>query len=691
MKITAYPVLTIVLLISSFAVAQTDTRADTPSPEGHVGLPIDWSHRHLIFTNSPASVEHAFKASQDPRAYAAFLKRMRSQRKSAKLGNAKGRKNSKHNKQMRVDWAFSMGAPKTNTAIGANQHPAKWIFDPTMEPDCTRDFLVMPVNVAGPQANLIGLNNLYSNSDGTGFCTGKTGPTVLFAYTTGTSGGPNPTSISVSLDGTKVAWIENSTQPKLHVLTLAKSGPGTEGTVAAPISLNPADTNYVEGRDAYVSLTSSTSVTNSSPFVDYTNDVAYVGDDSGHLYRIRNVFCPNDSCSGAGPSLDTAAWAANPVLVDAGVTLTAPVADFATGNIYVGAGTTVAQSHAHLHMFKASTGNRLGGAWNPADVGAGGCPTCGVTDPPILDSYGDGTVALIYSFGGSGGAAAVSQVRINLSDGNIHNASYYNVGSGGAEPSGPFHMGAFNDAYYTSANASEWELYMCAWDNSLRPNLIAIGFEENSAEPRVWPAGLGHVTRYLGALPNSSSEEMCSPLTEFYDAGAPEPHDRLFFSLPQAGRINSFTIDSVPANSTPTGSQQINGTTSGIIVDNGADTGTFAEAASIYVAEGTNGNINNGSCWSGTGAGSLALTGTQSRSGTTGSFTTSVPHGLAIGETVEIAGNTHSEIDGNCTVETTPSTTTFSCTYADSATASGDGGYVQKGTCMFQLSQSALQ
>ena len=35
----------------------------------------------------------------------------------------------------------------------------------------------------------------------------------------------------------------------------------------------------------------------SSPFIDYVNDVAYVGNDAGVLFRIKNVFCSLPSCA----------------------------------------------------------------------------------------------------------------------------------------------------------------------------------------------------------------------------------------------------------------------------------------------------------------------------------------------------------------------------------------------------------
>src|SRR5205814_2729504 len=82
------------------------------------------------------------------------------------------------------------------------------------------------------QPSIVGFTNLYVNSGGTGFCSG-TAPTVKFAYrtttaTTGITGSP-----VLSLDGTKVAYVEDSSPPKLHVLTIGTTG--SNGTIAVPV------------------------------------------------------------------------------------------------------------------------------------------------------------------------------------------------------------------------------------------------------------------------------------------------------------------------------------------------------------------------------------------------------------------------------------------------------------------------
>jgi len=77
------------------------------------------------------------------------------------------------------------GTFSLNSAPGGGQtFPAKYAFDVTAAPSCSNDFVVIgiPANpAAGGQANIVGVNNLYSSPGSTGFCP-TNGPTVKFAY-----------------------------------------------------------------------------------------------------------------------------------------------------------------------------------------------------------------------------------------------------------------------------------------------------------------------------------------------------------------------------------------------------------------------------------------------------------------------------------------------------------------------------
>jgi hypothetical protein len=168
-----------------------------------------------------------------------------------------------------------------NDPGGGQTYPAKYTFDVTATPSCTNDYVAIgiPANaVAGAQANIVGYNNLYTPTDGTSdTCTG-TGPTVKFAYASGT--GEVPGSLSLSGDGTQLAYIEDllSGSSVFHVLTIG-TNTGSEG--ASPIDpvtpgasgSNAVDTTLsLSGGSGSCAAQSSTT----SPFIDYTDNAAYV-------------------------------------------------------------------------------------------------------------------------------------------------------------------------------------------------------------------------------------------------------------------------------------------------------------------------------------------------------------------------------------------------------------------------------
>ena len=135
----------------------------------------------------------------------------------------------------------------------------------------------------------------------TPLCAGLTFPEFIFSYASGS--GPVTTSPIPSLDGTKIAYVENS--PKigavLHVLTFG-SGATEYGTCTKqrhrPADLRncPGDPRQrqreVTANDFMIPLSLATfgvasSNTYSAPFVNYSTDTLFVGDDQGHLYSVR--------------------------------------------------------------------------------------------------------------------------------------------------------------------------------------------------------------------------------------------------------------------------------------------------------------------------------------------------------------------------------------------------------------------
>ena len=286
----------------------------------------DWSTRHLVY---PAyGTLGALRAVQnDPRAQ--FAWREFDQRHGRSLpifrqrGSIFGVPGGRGN-QIARDWSISLGGGTT----APGQFPAKFGFDVNAPPSCTADFVVFPVNVNGSatQPDIVAFNNLYSGTaaaGGVGICNripppagdNGTAATVLWSYNVHSiaAGGAVPTSPALSLDGTKVAFVESAAGNPAHFHVLAwASGDGKNAANLQSVTSPKAITVFSatapaagSGTATNLTLGASGTDTLSSPFIDYTDDLAYVGNDVGVLYRIKNVFCITSSCGNAAPSLDT--------------------------------------------------------------------------------------------------------------------------------------------------------------------------------------------------------------------------------------------------------------------------------------------------------------------------------------------------------------------------------------------------
>jgi hypothetical protein len=114
--------------------------------------------------------------------------------------------------------------------------------------------------------------------------------------------------------------------------------------------------------------------TNSSPFVNYSNDRAVVGNNAGELCMIKNVF-------GGVPTLVGVAegWPSSGCVTLAG-TLTGPVWDGTSNRIFVGS------SNGNLYGIDATNGNQIAGSpWSIVTTGPG------IVDAPMGARHRDST------------------------------------------------------------------------------------------------------------------------------------------------------------------------------------------------------------------------------------------------------------------------------------------------------------
>lgn len=185
----------------------------------------------------------------------------------------------------------------TGATVGAGQYPAKYSFSSTSA-SCS-DYVVFNTSLAGSstQASVIAYSNGYSGSGGTV-------PSVYWAYNTG---GTVSTSVSLSLDGTQMAFVQ--AQSGAATLVLLKWKSSTNESASSPMTLSSTSASSYRNCTApcmttltFAAGTGETgTITDSysSPYYDYDSDTLYVGDDLGYLHQFTGVFAgtPAESTS----------------------------------------------------------------------------------------------------------------------------------------------------------------------------------------------------------------------------------------------------------------------------------------------------------------------------------------------------------------------------------------------------------
>jgi hypothetical protein len=502
--------------------------AQEPTNRLHVGVPQDWSQRHIVFSRD-ALLQHPNLIYQEPRVLHKLVQRWT--RDASDASDSPGRETARMpsaNFSSHRDWSFNLPS-----RVAANMFPAKFSFDPAAPPDCTNDYVVfglLNVGVTGSAANLVAFHNLYVDSMGTGSCSG-TSPNVMFAYNVSTAGGAIHTSPVLSLDGTKIAFIESGAGTSVfHVLTWT-AGQGTPNAAAAPTmtSLTFAAANN----------------TTSSPWVDYHGDVAYVAADDARVHKITGVF------KGTPMEVTTAPW---PITVSPPHRLTSPVLD---GNLLL-----VGSADGRLYQI-----NTVTGALSSVAVGKLGRTNPGLRATPILDITNGRAFVVSSNDGSSGVLVQVNTATLApLATAPIGVAS---ANTGGTEVN--LYEPALSDSYFTNPSTGQIRLCGTGNDPDISPWLYTFGFDA-SGILQSSPTSAIHLT--------SSTAARCTPVTEFFNQNLKGGTDFFFLGI-TADCTGVGTSGCVVARST--GAQpamvDITGGPSGIVVDNFS---TAPQASSIY-------------------------------------------------------------------------------------------------------------
>ena len=462
------------------------------------GLPTDWTHRHVIFSQ-PATMEQVQRIAQDPRYWQQWYRN----KNSRILTFAPEDESVPALRFRQIDttrsgfWSENMG---TNATVGAGNYAAKYSFR-TTSASCT-DYVVFNTGLTGAsnQASIIAYDNVYSGC--------AAAPSVYWAYNTG---GQILTSPAISGDGTQIAFVQtNGTTASLVLLTYAASG----GSASAPAALttvsNAAYRTCTAPCMTTVPLENTASAgindTTSSVFPDYTHDVIYVGGASSWLFKISGVFRgnPAEVTAGGFPvQLNTAAPTA----------LTSPIYDFQSGDVFV--------SDAGGYLYSVSAAGVVTTSAK-LDFGAG------ITAAPIVDS----TAELVYAFSSNdnsgtctGGCAGVYIFKIATFPTAPTEAK---VGTGSAAAGKSLYEGDFDSVYQNSTNGTG-DMYICG---------------ATGADPILYRVAVANGTVSSSSVVGTvtTSDAACSPVTDVYNSnGVHGPEEWVFFGVANNGTPSGCT------------------------------------------------------------------------------------------------------------------------------------------------------
>lgn len=528
-------------------------RAQEATTHERIGVSQDWTQRQIVFTKDGLA-KHPEVIDREPRVLHQAMQRWQipdwGTFHAVSLPTVAEKKRPVHERFHR-DWSVTL----LGGTMRKNQFPAKYSYDAAAPPDCVKDYAVFGlafVSSLGGNANFIGFNNLYSNPAGTGFCTGTgstgDGPSVRFAYDVTTlPNGKVMTSPVISEDGMKIAFVESQPGPSpaasFHVLTWT-AGQGTLTAAAVPTAMTT------------LALSTTADDIYSSPWVDYTNDIAYVATDDGEIWAITPVFRGT-------PALAGAPW---PVTPHTGYHLTAPVLDSVHGLLMVGC------FDGFLYQINVATGAVTG-----FQIGVTAGDGSGIAGPPIVDITNGTTFAVTGNVVSTinGNATIPGAALVQFDTTTLAPMAVGSIGIGGTTGDKlRLYQPALNNDYFNDPTTGK--ITLCGTgiiDTS--PWQYSFGFTA--------PATMDTI-----GTPNqlsTSTTDVCTGWTEFYNL--PLNVDFLFFGLSGdctlLGGINASTTGCVVAlnsdSAIPTATSAVNAGPSGIIVDNYSND---YEASSIY-------------------------------------------------------------------------------------------------------------
>ncbi len=463
--------------------------------------------------------------------------------------------------------ASSAGADVTGTALTAGAIAA----DYTLTNNLTGFAWTTGADGSGTsgQPTILAFNQLYSSC---GTTPTQPVPATFWSYNTG-NGATAATSPVLSIDGIQVAFVQRSAAnvANLVLLKWSSASPGTVGAPTAPASATLANYRACAAPCmTVIPFTGSPNNTNSSPYVDYTNDILYVGADNGTLHKFTGVF--NGTPAETGSPWPVAASAATNIL-------SSPVYDSVSNLVFVGSTSgTNAIGGGQLHSVNAASGALVSSGRLAKNSSSG------VRDAPIVDS----DAQRVYAFVGSDRSgtsascsrspcAAVYQFPTTFAAGSM--GTKVQVGRGYTSTTIRFlYAGAFDNAYYTSATPAtpSGNLYVCG------------GVAASGTYPTLWKVPINNNamgTPIVGPRLVGNTFADCSAITEVMNGA----NDYIYASVTAGGNdtgcsgaciymYNLTGLTWAPAAVANAGLAAPGGT-SGIVIDN---ISTTLGASQIY-------------------------------------------------------------------------------------------------------------
>lgn len=456
-----------------------------------------------------------------------------------------------------------------------------------------------PANGTGAagQPTVIAFNQLY-NTTCNATRTNTNAPNVMWAYNTGT-GYVVETSpvLSYEDDGKQVAFIQRNGNTLQLVLLKWAAGQGSAGAPATPGIIAANGAGYAAQRTnagsvMYVMTLNGTSnvgstPTYSSPFVDYGDDVLWVGDGNGRLHKFTGVFkgTPTEVVGGGFPAT-----------LEAGLKLSPPVSN--NGQVYVGSSAGTGTVGGKLYRVSATNG-----VVQATSAKLTRDDTPGVRESPIIDAatgqiytfvYNDNTsvytdTGRCNAFTGEiDGCRAVIQFAESFANNNIGSRQFIGRGNG---TSRVLYAGAFDDAFYSSNNGTG-ALYIVGGqpDNTFYATLWKIPIVNGVMGTPIQGQTFGNRDRYeegSGAQNGTDNLQQLSPVTVVKNGS----NEYLFASISTYGDLDNLV---------------------------GCGAGTFDNSACIYMynLSDLNGSGNGtGAAW---GTGNIPTAGLAASGGTGG-------------------------------------------------------------------------